>query len=74
MKELNNEDLEWITNLTNRSKAQTQYLFELVEYDFEKLKQLEMKIHNCFIFYCPADSNEIQFILNLADKTNTLKL
>ena len=49
------ELLKWLTDKTNRGKAQTEFLFELVENDFEELKKLEMKLKNCFCFYCPGD-------------------
>ena len=46
------------TNKTNRSLGQTKFLLQLVNNDWEKLKQLEMQIKNCFYSACPADKDE----------------
>lgn len=56
-----------LTNNTNRSKNQTQFLFELCDFNFEKLVELERKIKNNFIFYCPGDKDELNHILSLGD-------
>jgi hypothetical protein len=63
--QLDLERLNWLTSKTNRSNSQTQFLFQLVDGDFEKLKLLEMKIKNCFCFYCPGDVSEVEKLLNM---------
>jgi len=62
---LDEERLNWLTELTNRSKGQTQFLFNLLEGDFEKLKQLEMKLKNCLCNYCPSDLEEVEKVMCL---------
>ena len=72
--ELDDERLDWITSKTNRSKAQTQFLYQLVDNDFELLKKLETKIMNNFYSACPGDKDEVEKVLNLKDKSNHFKL
>jgi len=69
---LDKEKLEWITDKTNRSLGQTQFLYKLVEGDFEKLKKLEMQIKNCYIFYCPSTKKEVEKILKMKPKQTGL--
>jgi hypothetical protein len=68
--ELDKDRLEWITNKVNRSKGQSQFLFQLVGGDFDKLKALEVNIKNCFIFYCPDSIEEVDRILSLEPKSH----
>lgn len=63
--ELDKERLNWLTDRTNRSNGQTQFLFQLVDGDFEKLKRLEMKIKNCFYFACPDDKETVAEVMNM---------
>lgn len=72
--ELDKERLDCITSQVNRSKNQEQFLFNLVNGDFEKLKQLEMQIYNCFVFYCPSDTEEVDRIMDLVPKNKYLTL
>jgi hypothetical protein len=62
--ELDKERLEWITHQTRRGNNQTQFLYQLVDGDFEKLKQLELKLQNNFIHYCPSTREQVEEILN----------
>ena len=71
---LDDERLNWLTKQTNRSNGQTQFLFQLVDGDFEKLKKLEMNLYNCFCGYCPGDVEEVNKVLNLTPKKEFLKL
>lgn len=66
---LTKEQLDWITNQTNRSNGQTQFLFQLVDGDFEKLKQLELQIKNCF-YSCPGDKEEVEKLMKIVPKCN----
>lgn len=71
--ELDDEKVNLLTNRTNRSKAQTKFLFNLLKGDFKKLQLLEMKMKNCFVFYCPADDEAVNEILSMTDKiTNNI--
>ena len=72
--ELDKERLDWLTDRTNRSKGQTQFLFQLVDCDFEKLKQLEMQLKNCFCFYCPDNKEAVEEVMRMQPRTNLLVL
>ena len=72
--ELDKERLNWLTDRTNRSNGQTQFLFQLVDGDFEKLKQLEMKIKNCFYSACPADKETVDEVMNMQPKSEWFSL
>jgi len=67
--ELDNERLNWLTDRTNRSNSQTQFLYQLVDGDFERLKQLETKIKNCFYSGCPADNETVEEVINMQSKS-----
>ena len=59
---------------TNRSKAQTNFLFELCGGDFQKLVLLEEKIKNNFLDYCPKNKDEVESILNMEDESGWFNL
>jgi len=62
--------IDKISTIFNRSVQQTNFLFELLGNDFQKLIDLELKIKNNFIYYCPDDLNEVDFIMKLTDKSD----
>ena len=62
--ELDKERLTRITDITNRSEGQTQFLFQLVDGDFEKLLLLEKQLKR--LSYCPGDKEEVDKIMNSA--------
>lgn len=72
--ELDKERLEWLTDRTNRSKGQTQFLFQLVDGDFEKLKQVEVQIKNCFYSACPSDKDELNRLMTTQPKSDYFSL
>ena len=72
--ELDNERLNWLTSKTNRSNGQTQFLFQLVDGDFEKLKQLEIQLKNCFFSACPGDKEEVDKVMKMTPKWDGFKL
>lgn len=72
--ELDKERLDWLTSFTNRSKPQTQMLFNLVDGDFDKLKELEAKLKNTFHFACPGNLDEVNQVLSLENKSNYFQL
>jgi hypothetical protein len=72
--ELDKERLNWLTDRTYRSNGQTQFLFQLVDGDFKKLKQLEMKIKNCFYCSCPADKETVEEVMNMQSKSEYFSL
>ena len=65
MKKLEEGLLNRLTKLTNRSKAQTLFLFELCDFDFEKLLELERKLHNNFVFWVPGDKESRDLVLSM---------
>ena len=72
--QLDDDKVKSLTSKTNRSKAQTQFLFNLVDGDFDKLKELETQIKNCFVNYCPGSKDEVVKLLNMKPKSNYFKL
>ncbi len=72
--ELDAQRLGMLSNKTNRSHAQTQFLFQLVGGDFENLKALEIQIKNCFIAYCPGSVEDVEKIMELDPKSNWFTL
>lgn len=55
--------LERLTVATNRSRGQTVFLLELLDNDVFKLMELEEKIKNNHIHYCPGDRETCDKIL-----------
>ena len=72
--ELDKERLNWLTDKTNRSNSQTLFLFQLVDGDFEKLKEVEMQIKNCFYFACPSDKDELNKLMSMQPKSTYFSL
>lgn len=66
--------MEELTNKTCRSRNQTQFLFELCDFNFEKLVELERKLKNNFVMYVPGDKDEVNRILNLGEGKSWFKL
>jgi len=62
--EMEQDQLEELIKKTNRSRGQTLFLFQLVDGDFEKLKDLESKIKNSLYICCPGDKDEVDKILS----------
>jgi hypothetical protein len=62
---IDKDTLELLALKYNRSKTQVLFLFQLVDGNFELLDQLELKIKNCFIFYCPENKDQVTEILSL---------
>ena len=74
MKTMNNDLLDNFTNVTNRSKGQTNFLYDLCDGDFQKLVRLEEKIRNNFLSYCPDDKEEVEKILAMDDESDWFNL
>lgn len=72
MKKLEEDTIDHLTKITNRSRSQTIFLFNLVDCDFEKLILIEKKLKNTFTFWVPGDRKTIKEILLLEDKTQIL--
>jgi len=73
MEQLEKHLMDYLTDQTGRHPRQTQFLFELVDYDFEKLRALESQLKNCFVFSCPGDKEEVDRVMNLKPKMNKYK-
>jgi hypothetical protein len=71
---IDDEKLKWITSKTNRSNGQTNFLFQLVDGDFEKLKKLEEQIKNCFYFVCPTNKETVDEIFKMKPKNKYFQL
>jgi hypothetical protein len=71
---LSAKQLEYLGKQFNRSKGQSQFLFQLVDGDFDKLVSLEMKIKNCFVSYCPGDVETVEAIMNMEVESDWFKL
>ena len=74
MKTVNPELLDRLIDATNRSKGQTNFLYDLCDGDFEKLLRLEEKIRNNFLSYCPSDKEEVEKILAMEDESGWFNL
>lgn len=61
-------DLKPLIIKTNRAKHQTEKLFDILDGDYNKLVDLEQKIKNCFITYCPFSKEECDKILKMSNK------
>lgn len=82
LEQLGKQMVEVLTNRTNRSKGQTMFLLELLNGDYNKLLELEERLKNNFLYYCPADMEEVEKVLamkndkcllDLSDLKTTLK-
>jgi len=70
MRESKTKDhLDWLTDKTSRSVGQTKMLLELVDNDFEKLVDLEVKIKECFLSYCPSDKESVKEVMDMESKS-----
>jgi hypothetical protein len=74
MKTMDKDLLDKFTDATNRSKGQTNFLFDLCDGNFQKLVLLEEKIRNNFLSYCPSDKEEIEKILTMNDESGWFNL
>ena len=66
--------IDKISTIFNRSIQQTIFLFKLLDNDYQKLIDLEMKIKNNFIHFCPSNQEEVNKIMNLVDKSEWFKV
>jgi len=71
--ELTDDQFAELVARVNRSGSQSNRLFNLLSGDFEKLKQLEAQIMNCFVHYCPLDLEEINTVMGLQPKSDWFK-
>jgi len=71
---MKNEFLNRFTDVTNRSKHQTLFLLDLLDNDFLKLMELEEKLKNNFLFYCPSTRKECEKVLSMGNGSQWFKL
>lgn len=62
---MTDEQLDKFTNETNRSMGQTKFLLNLLDGDFRKLVDLEERVKNLFLSYCPGDKEECEKVLSM---------
>ena len=74
MKTMNSDLLDRLIDATNRSKGQTNFLYDLCDGNLEKLLKLEEKIRNNFLSYCPDDKEEVEKILAMEDESGWFNL
>ena len=67
------DTIDHLTKITNRSRNQTIFLYNLLDKNFTKLMLLEQKLKNTFTFYVPDNKKEIDKILSLKDLSSVLK-
>jgi hypothetical protein len=69
---LEKELMDWLTDKTNRSPHQTQFLFDLLDGDYEKLLALELQLANCMVNYCPGDLEAVEEVMKMTPKVKLL--
>jgi len=62
---LDDARLKFLVETFNRSKSQTQELYNLVDGDFDKLIELEHKIKRNYVMYCPGSVVSVNRILKM---------
>lgn len=63
--ELTEEQLALAQELSNRSKNQSNFLYELCDFDFDKMMLVENKIKEKFLCYCPSNKEELTKLLSI---------
>jgi len=66
--------LDRLTTSTNRTKGQTLFLLNLLQNDMFKLMELEEKLKNNFLHYCPGDKEECDKILGMDNGSEWFKI
>ena len=69
-----NEFFNKFTNLTNRSANQTEFLYELCNYYLDTLVELEEKLANNFVGYCPGDKETVEMVLLMENNKKVLDM
>lgn len=66
-----NPKLEHLTTLTNRSYAQTEFLFNLVNCDYKRLVKLEWNLYNNSKFhnFVPQTNQDVEMVLFTVPKS-----
>lgn len=62
-----NELLDKLSDISNRSLRQTEFLYDLLNKDFKKLVLLEQKIKNNHLSYCPGSKEDCEEVLVMGD-------
>lgn len=65
---MNKNEIEALAYLFNRSDNQILFLLSLIDYNIDVLIELETKIKENFIHYCPASIESINEILKFEFK------
>lgn len=65
--ERNKLKVDNFTNATNRSRGQTEMLLNLLDGDWDKLRELEKRIKGHHLHYCPGSKEECEKILAMPE-------
>lgn len=68
------EFIKRISIAVNRSLAQTTFLLDLLDYDLFKYLELEEKLKNNFVGYCPGDLKECKKILAMGNGSEWFRI
>jgi hypothetical protein len=62
------EFVERLSKVTNRSRGQTLFLLDLLDNDVFKLLELEEKLRNNSLFYCPGNRESCEEVLAMENE------
>lgn len=56
-------------SIFNRNTGQTLFLFNLLNGDYGKLFDLEVRIKNCHVCFCPGDIEDVEEVMAMVPKS-----
>lgn len=71
--ELDKETGKRFTRQANRSLRQSNELYSLLNGSLKGLIELELKIKNCFLHWCPSTVEEIESVMKMEPKSTWFK-
>jgi hypothetical protein len=60
--------LDALSDTVHRGYSQLKELYELCDYDLDKLMELERKLKSNFLSYCPGDKEEVEKCLAMPER------
>lgn len=67
--EMNKGLLNLFSAMFNRNSGQTTFLFNLLGGDYGKLFDLEVRIKNCHVCFCPGDVEDVEEVMAMVPKS-----